>query len=279
MRVLVTGATGNVGRPTLEALRARGLAAVAAVRPGSAMLDTPDTVALDFADPDTWPGALDGIDALFLLRPPAISDVESTLHAFVDRGADRLQQVVFLSVAGAEKNRFIPHAKVEAHLRAGPVPWTFLRAGFFAQNLCGPYRADIRDHDRLYVPAGLASVSWVDTRDLGEAAAIAFERPEARGAAWLLTGGEACAFHDVADRLTAELGRPIRYVPASILGYLAHLRDQGLAWAPALVYTVLHTAVRMGAEARVDPTLGALLGRPPRTITDTIRDHRALWLP
>jgi len=277
VQVLVTGATGNVGRAALDALVARGVPAVAAVRPGSAAdLPTP-TVPLDFADPATWPAALDGVDRLFLLRPPAISDVGPTLNALVDAAADQLEHVVFLSVAGAEKNAVIPHAKVEAHLRAGPVPWTFLRAGFFAQNLCGPYRADIRDDDRIYVPAGRQPVSWVDTRDLGEAAAAAFLRDDARGAAWLLTGPEARTFADVAASLTRHLGRPIRYVPASIVGYLRHLRGQGLPWGPALVYTVLHTAIRFGAEARVDPTLGDVLGRRPRTIDDTIRDHLDLW--
>lgn len=276
MRVLVTGATGNVGSAVVESLAARGLVPVAAVRPGADRALAVESVVLDFHDPATWPAALADIDALFLLRPPAISDVGPTLNAFVDAARD-LQHVAFLSVAGAEKNAAIPHAKVEAHLRAGPVPWTFLRPGFFAQNLCGPYRADIRDDDRIYVPAGDAAVSWVDTRDLGEAAALAFVSPEARGAAWTLTGGCTHSFAEVAALLSHHLGRPIRYEPASIPGYLAHLRRRGLPWGAAAVFTVLHTAVRMGAEARIDTTLGELLGRPPRTVEDTIVDHLALW--
>jgi uncharacterized protein YbjT (DUF2867 family) len=233
-------------------------------------------VVLDFLDPATWPAALEGIEGVFLLRPPAISDVGPTLSAFVDT-ATAVQHVVFLSVAGAEKNAVIPHAKVEAHLRAGSVPWTFLRPGFFAQNLCGAYRLDIREDDRIYVPAGDAAVSWVDTRDLGEAAALAFADPEARGAAWTLTGAQTQTFAEVAALLTQHLGRRIRYVPASIPGYLAHLRRRGQPWGAAAVYTVLHTAVRMGAEARIDPTLARRLGRPPRTVEHTIVDHLELW--
>ncbi len=279
MRVLVTGSTGNVGAPVLHALRDLGAEAVAAVRPGSTeLLEDVPTVPLDFTEPGTWDRALDGVDALFLLRPPAISDVGPTLNAFVDRGRDALQHVVFLSVAGVEKNRVIPHARVEAHLRAGPTPWTFLRAGFFAQNLCGAYREDIRDDDRLYVPAGHQPVSWVDTRDLGEAAARAFFDETARNQAWTLTGRVAQTFDEVAAALSSQLGRTIRYQAASIPGYLWHLRTRrGVPWAPALVYTVLHTAIRFGAERRVDPTLERVLGRPPRTIEDTIRDHLPLW--
>jgi nucleoside-diphosphate-sugar epimerase len=153
-----------------------------------------------------------------------------------------------------------------------------LRASFFAQNLCGPYRADIRDDDRIFVPAGGESVSWVDTRDLGEAAARAFLDPAAKGQAWTLTGGEARTFEEVASLLTEHLGRPIRYQPASLAGYLWHLRrHRHLPLAQAVVYAVLHTAIRFGAERRVDPTLQAVLGRTPRTIDDTIRDHLDLW--
>ncbi len=277
-RILVTGATGNVGRAALAALRERGEDAVAAVRPGSRADVAHPIITLDFHDAATWDGALAGVDRLLLVRPPAIADVGSTLNAFVDRGAGRLRHVVFLSVAGAEKNSFIPHAKVEAHLRESGVPYTFLRAGFFGQNLCGAYRQDIAQDDRLYVPAGTQPVSWVDTRDLGEAAAIALSEGRGIGESWTLTGAEVATFEEVAGALSRYLGRSIRYEQASILGYLWHLRrHQGLPMAQAVVQTVLHLAIRFGAELRVDPRLGRVLDRTPRTIEDTIRDNLHLW--
>lgn len=278
MRVLVTGSTGNVGKNVVRSLHDLGLDAVAGVQPGSPPHPDAPSVALDFLDPSTWDEALAGVDGLFLLRPPPISDVGPTLNALVDRGRGQLRHVVFLSVAGAEKNTFIPHAKVEKHLVEGDTPWTFLRASFFGQNLCGPYRADIRDDDRIYVPAGHQPVSWVDTRDLGEAAARAFLTDQAHDTAWTLTGHETRTFDEVAALLSQHLGRSIRYQPASIAGYLRHLRTQRhLDWAPSVVYTVLHTAIRFGAEKRIDPTLERVLGRAPRTIEDTIVDHLELW--
>lgn len=283
-RVLVTGATGNVGQAALQALQALGVPVRAAVRPGPPPdgLAAVETVGLDLTEPATWEAALAGVDGLFLMRPPAISDMGPTLNAFVDRGLSMgLRRVAFLSVSGAEKNRIIPHAAVERHLRGlgERVAWTFLRAGFFAQNLCGAYREDIRDDDRLFVPAGAGQVAWVDTRDLGEAAARALLDPAAVGVAWRLTGPETRTFGEVAAILSEVLERPIRYEPASILAYLRHQRQQrGQPWAPAAIYTALHLAIRWGGEATVDPTLEQVLGRRPRTIRDTIRDHRDLWM-
>lgn len=274
--ILVTGATGQVGRATLDALRRQGAPVRAAVRGSEHGLGEVEAVALDFMDPSTWDEALADVDRLFLLRPPPISDVRSTLNAFVDHAGTRLRHIVFLSVAGAEHASFIPHAKVESHLREGPVPWTFLRAGFFTQNVLTAYRRDIVEDDRLYVPAGRGRASWVDVRDLGEAAAIALCDPAPTSAAWRLTGPIAQGFTDIAGILTDLLGRTIHYTPASIPGFLWHrVRRRGDPMAAAIVYTALHTALRFGSAEQVDPTLQRVLGRPPRTAAQTLKEQVA----
>jgi len=268
-RVLVTGATGNVGREVVAALTRRGLEAHAPARPD-----------FDLTAPATFAPALAGCDGLFLMRPPAISDVAATLHPLVD--AARLagvRLVVFLSVAGADTNRLVPHHKTERYLRAGSVPWTFLRPGFFAQNLGDAYRRDLVEDDRLFVPSGRGQVAWVDVRDVAEVAVNAFAAPAAHaGTGYPLTGPEAVGFAEVAALLTAALGRPIRYQPASILAYVRHLRrDRDQPWMQAIIQTVLHVELRRADARRVDPTLARLLGRSPRTIADYVRDHAALW--
>lgn len=278
--VLVTGATGNVGGAVVRHLLARGHAPRAAVRDLSAKTAPGvDPVVLDFHRPETFGPALAGASGLFLLRPPAIARVRRTLCALVDAAAAAgVGHVVFLSVTGAEQNRLVPHHAVEQHLLKGPVPWTILRPGFFAQNLGDAYRADLRERDELYLPAGRGRVAWVDTRDLGELAAELLLDPAAhRGRAYTLTGGETRDFAEVAALLSERLGRPIHYTAASALGYLRRQRARGMPWAQALVLMVLHLGLRRGQAERVDPTLGALLGRPPRTIADYIADHAALW--
>lgn len=283
--VLVTGATGNAGREVVAALRARGAPARAGVRDPGRVSALPPEVArrrLDFEDAATFDAALDGCRGVFLLRPPAIARVKGTLNAFIDRAyALEAGPVVFLSVAGAEKNRFVPHASVEAHLTHHGSGYTLLRPGFFAQNLQDAYLEDIRDDDRLYVPAGRGRVTFVDLRDVAEVAARALLEPDAHDArAYTLTGPRADTFDDVAAALTQTLDRPIRYEPASIPGYLGHVAGaRGLSVGQALVQTVLHVGLRFGQAEAVDPTLEQLLGRPPRTIDDYVLDHAEIWRP
>lgn len=120
--ILVTGASGNIGSALVRVLRERGAALKIAARSdiASGILFT----ALDFLDPRTFVPAVEGCDAVFLLRPPAISKMRSTLNAFVDIARKAgVTHIVFVSVAGAERNKLVPHHAVEEHLKAGPCDW------------------------------------------------------------------------------------------------------------------------------------------------------------
>ena len=284
--VLITGATGNVGGAVVRRLLARaGRAGEVAIRPRVAVRDPAaaaagfgpgvEAVALDFHRPETFAGALAGVRALFLLRPPAIARVRRTLVALIDAAAQAgVGHVVFLSVVGAE-NPLLPHHAVEVRLREGPVPWTILRPGFFMQNIGDTYRPDIRERDELYLAAGEGAVAWVDARDLGEVAAEVLVDPAGhQGRTYTLTGAEAVGFAEVAALLSRAAGRPIRYVPASALGQLRRHVARGMPLGQAIVVTLLHLGLRR--DQAVDPTLGGLLGRRPRTVAEYVADYAEL---
>jgi uncharacterized protein YbjT (DUF2867 family) len=281
--VLVTGPTGNVGREVVAVLRERG----AEVRAGhhrptdvrARFGEAVPVVRLDLRDPSTWAAATRGCSSLFLLQPPAIADTKRTLVPFIDVAREQgVGHVVFLSVAGAGENKIVPHHAVEAHLRARGPDHTLLRPGFFAQNLQDAYLRDIVEDDRIYVPAGRGRVTFVDLRDVAEVAALALLQPAAhREQAYTLTGPEAIGFAQVAELLTGAVGRTVRYEPASMLGYVRHLRRRALPWGQAVVQTILHVGLRLGQAEAIDPTLASLLGRPGRTLGEYVRDHAALW--
>jgi len=282
--ILVTGATGNVGQHVVKALLARGLEVSAAAQDPQSVRaiwgDALEAVSLDFRDDRTWPDAVAGISHMFLMRPPAIADVQNNINPFIDFArANGVVHVVFLSVAGAGKNKIVPHRKVEDHLRLRGEDHTNLRPGFFAQNLQTAYRKDIIEDDRIYVPAGRKKpVNWIDARDIAEVAALVLADPAAhRGQNYTLTGPGAVPWSVVTAALTAALGRPIQYVPASVIGYTRHLSRQGLPRGAIMVQTILHFLLRFGQGATEDPTLERLLGRPGRSIEVYIRDYAHIW--
>jgi uncharacterized protein YbjT (DUF2867 family) len=236
-----------------------------------------ECVALDFTRPETSDAALAGVDRVFLMRPPAISDAVRHIRPFlVAAGRHGVRHVVFLSVMGV--NRALPHWRVEQDLRASDMAWTFLRPAFFAQNLETAYRADIRDHDAVRVAAGRGRTSFVDTSDVAAVAALVLGGPAPHaGRAYTLTGPAALDYHRVASMLSAELGRAIDYTPSTLLGYRRELLRQGHPADYATVQLVINLVARLGLAARVTDTTQRLLDRPATALATYLHDRRDRW--
>lgn len=283
--ILVTGATGTVGKHVVRCLLKRGIEVIAAgqneTKVRQMFPDSVTPVRLDFLHRNSWADAIGGSAHMFLMRPPAISKVRTSLNPFIDFARDQgVDHIVFLSVAGAGRNSVVPHYKVEKHLRLRGKHHTNLRPGFFAQNLETAYRLDICQDDRIYVPAGRRSVvNWIDVRDIAEVAALIFADPTPHQAmSYTLTGPGSVPWSKVTDALSRVLGRKIRYEPASVLGYIRHLSRRGLPRGAILVQTILHVLLRFGQGAKMDDTLERLLKRSGRSIQQYIEDNAEQWM-
>ncbi|GAA1724819.1 NAD(P)H-binding protein [Isoptericola hypogeus] len=280
MTILVTGASGNVGSAVVRELEAAGADLRLAVRsPGPA---DGREVAFDFTDPATWRTAFDGVRSMFLVRPPAIGNVKRDLLPAVAAARDAgVEHVAFLSLQGAEKNKVVPHATVEAWLRASGLAWTFVRASFFHQNLTTTHASDVRDRDEILVPAGRGATAFVDADDVGAVAAAALLDPGRHaGRAWTVTGPRALTYAQVAEILTAELGRPIRYPRPGIPRYARHARRElGMPWGMVAVTTAIYTTARLGLAAGLTGDVRTVLGRDPIDFAEFAHRERGAWLP
>jgi len=275
--VLVTGSTGTVGRFVVERLRERGVPVRRAVREVTGTRDA-QTCRFDFTDTTTWAAALEGVDRVFLMRPPAISDIKGVIRPFVAELSRRgIAQVVVLSVMGV--NPAMPHYRLEQDVTAAGLPATMLRPAFFMQNLETAYRSDIVDHDRIRLPAGRGKTSFIDTRDVADVAVAALTAPEAHsGKAYTLTGGTALGWGAVASVLSAELARRIHYEPISLLTARRELKSAGFPAAYVTVQLLIHVVARLGLADTVNREVDDLLGRPPRTLEGYVQDNRERWL-
>jgi uncharacterized protein YbjT (DUF2867 family) len=278
-RVLVTGASGNVGAPLVEHLVAGGARVLVASREGTRAPVGTRAVRFDFEDPSTHAPALAGVEKVFLLRPPAISDVKRHLLPVVRAAKDAgVRHVVFLSLLGVEKNRRMPHAHVERFLLEAGVPHTFLRPSFFMQNLSTTHRDDIREHGELFVPAGRGRTGFIDARDIAAVAARTLLEDGHEGRAYDLTGSEALTYAEVAALFTEVLGRPIRYPEPGALRFAARWYQRKQPVAFIAVMTGIYTVCRLGLAGTVTPETQTLLGRAPISMRQFIQDHRACWM-
>jgi uncharacterized protein YbjT (DUF2867 family) len=275
--VLITGASGTVGRSLVEHLLAAGQRVRAGV-PDPARAHLPagvEVVRLDFTDPATAGPALAGVDRLFLLRPPAISDVATAFGPLV-AAAGEVRRVVVLSVMGV--NPALPHWRMERMVTGAGLAMTALRPAYFAQNLITAFGEEIREDSRFSLASGAGRVSFVDTRDIAAVAARVLADVDAYPPGPLtLTGPQALTFSDVAALLTAELGRPITYRRQSLWRRRTDLRARGLPSAYVNVQLVIDLTTRLGLAAKVTGDVAQILGRPPTPMDEFVHDHRIAW--
>ncbi len=281
--ILVTGATGTIGRQVLNGLAAAGVPVRAAVLDPAGLapgLPGVPAVRFDFTDPSTWPGAFDGVEVMFLMRPPQLAniarDMAPALAAARDAGVGH---TVLLSLQGAERNRVVPHAKIEAWLRASGRDWTFVRPSFFMENLSGLHAPDIRDRDQITVPAGRGATSFVAGADVAAVAVAALLDPAGhRNRAWTPTGPAALTYAQVAEILSTELGRPIRYPRPGALRYARHAHQQlGMPAAMVAVTTAIYTVARLGRASGLTDDVRQVTGRAPMSFAAWAHQNRAAW--
>ncbi|WP_247828377.1 NmrA family NAD(P)-binding protein [Arthrobacter antioxidans] len=274
--VLVTGATGNVGRPLVTALRTMGVP----VRPASRRGTEPGGIAFDFGVPETWPSAFDGVATMFLVRPPHLANIARDMVPSLEEARRRgVRHVVLLSVQGADRVPILPHARLERWLRASGMAWTFLRPSYFDQNLSTVFAADIRDHDRILVPAGAGRTAFVDALDVASVAATVLRDPGLhRGRSWSPTGREALTYAEVARTLSEVLGRTVTYRDPGIVGYFRHARaDLGMDTARALTTTVIHATARLGVAKHLTDDVRRVTGQDPLSFRSFVDRERTVW--
>jgi NAD(P)H dehydrogenase (quinone) len=268
--IIVTGATGRLGRAITERLLDRLPAAevVVTVRdPGKARdLETRGVRVrqADFEDPATLAGAFRGASQVLIISGPADPAPHRTaIDAAKAAGAGR---ILYTSHQGASPRSLfaatVAHAQTERDLQASGVAFTALRNGFYATSaiqLMGQAVAT----GKIVVPEG-GPVSWTAHADLADAAVTALAEPgRLDGITPPLTGPEALDFGDIARIASDLIGREITRVTVSDEEWLTRMRSYGVPEAGASFLLGIFVASRKGEFNVVDPSLGDLLGREP----------------
>lgn len=289
-RILVTGATGNVGAHVVRELRQRRGQVRAFVRDpdrAASRLGPDVELALgDFDDPPSLRRAMHGVDRVFLASANGPRQLAHETAVIDAASAGWVQRVVKLSALGAEIGSpmtfFDVHARAEQQLRSSGVPSVVLRPAFAMSNLFASADS-VRAAGQIYAAAADAKIAMIDPRDVAAVAAAALlaDSLPAVGCDGLrthvLTGPEPLTYYDVATTLTKELGRDVTFVNVPDEAARAALLDTGApAWLADSIVTVFGM-LRTGLAADPTGSVFALTGRPPRTFAEFAHDHREVF--
>jgi uncharacterized protein YbjT (DUF2867 family) len=287
-KVLVTGATGNVGIEVLYALKKMGnpLDIYAGVRNTEAEMDklsefniTP--VKFDFMDILTFLPALKGMDVLFLLRPPQISDVKKYFAPLIETALQTgTKHIVFLSVQGVEKSEVIPHHKIEKLIVDSKIPYTFLRPAYFMQNFTTTLRNDLVHKKRIYLPAGNAKFTLIDVRDIGTVAAqILTNVSQHINQSYELTCNQKLTFSEMASVLSQGLGTDIQYTSPNLLSFFLTKRKEKVPTMLILVMIMLHYLPRFQKEPETTNWVQKITNVEPTTFEQFIQYNKKALTP
>jgi uncharacterized protein YbjT (DUF2867 family) len=274
-KILVLGATGNVGRPLVAELLAKGEHVRAASRSGKAA-DGAEGVRFDFTDEATFGPALEGVDRAYVLAPTGTLDVLGTVLPFVRLAAGRKVKIVFQSVSGADANDDIPYRQIELFLERSGTPSVILRPNWFTDNFELFWLEGIK-HGVISVPAGEGKSSFIDVRDIAASAAAALTTDKFDGQAFNLTGPEALSYGEAAAILSRASGRPIAYRAATDGEFVSTLVGAGVPKGYAEFLAAIFHPVREGWTAAVSNAVQTLTGRAPRSVEAYARDYAGVF--
>jgi len=281
--ILVTGATGNVGRALVAQLRAAGRGVRALTRhPQSANLPGDvEVVAGDLSAPGTLDACLDGIDDVFLVWVAPFN----AAGAAVDRIASSAKRVVLLSSPHRTDHPFFQqpnglravHAGVEQLIEASGLRWTVMRPGAFARNSSNWWGPQIANGDVVRWFYADAETAPIHERDIAASAARVLCEEGHDGRDYVLTGPESLTQRQQVEIIGDAIGRPLRFEELSPEA----ARNQLLAlWPPAIADMLLRAyAAAVNRPAFVTSTVGELTGKSAATFRQWAGDHVQDFLP
>jgi uncharacterized protein YbjT (DUF2867 family) len=276
--ILITGASGNVGKEVLKQIAQTGIEVRAAFQSVSKAAGTPpgvEIVSLDYNRAETLRKALKGVDRVFLVGPPTAQLTALERKAMELIAQSDVRHVVKLSAMGGREAIFTRHhAESEDYIQATGVPYTFLRPNGFMQNMVNYNAPTINAQTAFYGSEGDGRVSHIDIRDVAAVAVKALTEDGHVGRAYTLTGPEALTNKEIAQILSDELGREIRFINLAPPQLKEALLSAGVPEWNADALLDLQRLYREGKATTVTRDVEQILGRQPISFAQFFRDHK-----
>ncbi|GAA2862339.1 NAD(P)H-binding protein [Nonomuraea rubra] len=267
--IVITGATGNIGRALVR--RLHGHDPLAVVRRPAEDLGGPYAMA-DFDEPETIGRLLSPGDRLFLnsgIWPGFVGAHRAVIDLAAAAGVAQIVAVSVRDAAPGARLGMGLHGQADAHLRKSGVPYAILQPTGFMQTL----PRDVRD-GTMYGSYGSAAVNYIDTRDLADVAAALLTSPVGPDREYLPTGPASLSHERIAAEIGRAIGREIRYVNLSVAEMTAHLERQGVPQPFAGELAELQAETGNGGWAPTTTVVAELTGHEPRTWQDFLTDHK-----
>lgn len=285
-KILITGATGKVGKEVVNQLMGKGLSIKAADINLDRLQSTAETegwkdvetVLFNYDKPETFENAMEGVGSMFIVPPLLSPRQHEQIIAFVDFAVKKgVKKIVNLSQMGAQDIEGLPIGIAERHIETLGIPYVHLRPNWFMQNFNSLMLAMIKDRNEIRVPAADFKSSYIDSRDISATAAVALTSDKHNNSVITQTGGRALDHYEVAKIISDATGKNITYYPISEEEYSEDLKSTGMPDASVEMFLNLYRLLRKGGTAPVSTDVADCLGRPQITFEQYAKDFADFW--
>lgn len=285
MSLVVTGASGHLGRLTVQSLLDRGVPAeriVATARTPETLDDLADRGVdvrqADYTDPQSLKEAFAGAERVLLVSSSAIGQRIDQHRNVIDAAREAgVDLIVYTSAPRADTTEMLlaaEHAATEQMVRDSGLDYVILRNSWYFENYTGQL-ATALEHKAILGSAGTGRVSAASRADYAEAAAVVLAGDGPRNHIYELGGDTAFTLSEYAETLSALVGETVAYVDQPAADYQAFLESVGLPEPVARIMADADLALARG-DLQVDSgDLSRLLGRPTTSLSDAIREALA----
>jgi uncharacterized protein YbjT (DUF2867 family) len=275
-KVLVTGATGNIGSGLVPALRSAGVDVRALVRDESKAQPLADAgaeiVVGDLDKRETIERAIEGVDKVYLLtwNGPTQAQQAKNLLEVAQRG-DK-PYVVRHAAWGSEKSRIIKqHDEIDQAIQSSNLPWTLLKPTFYMQNTMMAAKT-IASDGVIYWDMKDGKLAMIDARDIVDAAVAVLTGSGHEAKSYILTGPAPISFHDVAAAFSRVLGKDIKYVSVPGEAALQSMVGMGIPEWIAKGFSELSEGFSEGFADKATDNVAKLTGHPARSFEQFAHD-------
>ncbi|MBB6611243.1 SDR family oxidoreductase [Pontibacter sp. Tf4] len=286
--ILVTGATGTVGREVVKLLAmlddVRVRAGVHSLIKGENLRRLPDVeiVEMEFTDPDSLHAAFTHADKVFLITPFTDGQVEMAKKLVDEAKRTGVKHIVKLSAMGANAEPGIQlgrwHREIEDYIKDSGIAYTFLRPSSFMQNIENYNAHSIKQEGKLYMPAGDGKVPYIDARDIAMAAVETLTGEGHEGKAYDLTGPEAITANQIAETLSAVTGKPVTFVDVPEEAARQAMQQQQIPDWMTNALLELSGVQRAGHAGQPNNEVEKLTGCKPRTFEEYAQDYKECFV-
>ncbi|MBO9732798.1 MAG: NmrA family NAD(P)-binding protein [Chitinophaga sp.] len=281
--VTVFGATGKIGSALLNFLSAEGIPAIAVTRDKSKAVALPfvEWVVADMFDKDSLYKTMDHSNAVFLSSAMGnhfVTEQQQVIQVAVETGVAHIVKLSSAAVGSSIGSSAIAasHGAVEDYLKAAGILWTILRPTGFMQNWLGEFSQRVKSQRTIEEATGDGKRAYIDLRDIAEVAGTILKAPaDHAGNTYMLTGGEAINYAQLATMLSAVAAGPVTYIPLTLEEGRQRLEQKGLPPWGVQTFMAYAEVQRNGDAALVSSAVSDILQKPARTAEAFVQDYAA----